>query len=386
VAELIDTVENSFVFPQAFQWQFTHPLHPFSPVYFSNTGAPGYFSYSNAQCRICSNGHGDRARASNFCFQDPAGDNGLQQVSEEIPMIALADLIAFFRHPVRYYVTSTLGVIYPDPGEEAEEREPFRLSGLSLYQLGSLAVANRKKLDLYPIVKAQGCLPFGKKGEQEWARINDMAEPVMHLAQDERPDGDPRTLDLCLQTDACSITGRVTDVYDQGRAVAGFGRLNPSRLLTQWIMHLAYSCVQNHPGTTVMVGQDPKGRKPAVKFEFSAIAEKTRAQALLLDLAGDYLDGKARVFPFFADLCFQLVLDLSSRDYDLSAPSLAKALSKCAGLWRNNFSSTGECFNRYTTLVFGQDNPFSDPLALEHSGVLDAGLAVYRPMLEHLIS
>lgn len=393
VAELVDTVENSFVFPQGFQWQFTHPLHPFSPVYFSKTSAPGYFSYSNARCRICNsrrtrnNGHGDSAGAPMFCFRDSEGDNALQQKAlEEIPMIALADLIAFFRHPVRYYVTATLGVIYPEPGQETDEREPFRLSGLSLYQLGSLAVENREKLDLYPIVKAQGRLPFGKKGEQEWSRLNDLAEPVKHLAQNELSDEDPCTLDLYLQTDVCCITGRVSDVYKQGRAVAGFGRLNPSRLLTQWIIHLAYSCVDDHPGTTVMVGQDPKGRNPAVKFEFSAIEEKTRAQALLLDLAGDYLAGKARVFPFFADLCFQLVLDLSSRDYDLSAPSLAKALNKCAGLWRNNFSSTGESFNRYTTLVFGQDNPFADPLTLEHFGVLDAGLAVYRPMLEHLTS
>ena len=393
VAELADTIENSFTFSQGFQWQFVHPLHPFSPVYFSKINGSGYFSYSNAQCRICTsqrarnNGHGDRAGAPGFWFRDPGGDNTLQQTAaEEMPMIALADLIAFFRHPVQYYVTGTLGLIYPEPGQVPDEREPFRLSGLSLYQLGSLAVENREDIDLYPMVKAQGCLPFGKKGEQEWARINDLAEPVKHLAQNEGLDQAPRNLALCLQTDACRITGQVTDVYDQGRAVAGFGRLNPSRLLTQWIMHLAYSCIKDHSGTTVMVGQDPKGRKPVARFEFSAIEGKTRSQALLLDLAGHYLNGKPRIFPFFADLCFHLVSDLSSRDYDLSAPSLAKALNKCAGLWRNTFNSTGESFNRYTALVFGQDNPFSDPLALDRSGALDAGLAVYRPMLEYLIS
>ncbi|MGD9823049.1 exodeoxyribonuclease V subunit gamma, partial [Desulfobacter sp.] len=393
VAELIDTVENSFVFPRGFKWQFAHPLHPFSPVYFSDTRGPGYFSYSNAHCRLCSsqrtrrNGHGDTAGVPCFCFRDTDGDNALQQqASEDLPVIALADLIGFFRHPVQYYVTNTLGLIYPEPGLVPDEREPFRLSGLSLYHLGSLAVENRENLNLYPMVKAQGCLPFGKKGEQEWARINDLAEPVKHLAQNELPGGEPRILDLRVQTKSCCITGQVSHVYDPGRAVAGFGRLNPSRLLTQWIMHLAYSCVEDHPGTTVMVGQDPKGRKPAVRFEFSAVEEKSRARALILDLAGYYLNGKARVFPFFTDLCFHLVVDLSSRDYDLSAPSLAKALSKCTGLWRNNFNSTGESFNRYTALVFGQNNPFSDPTSLGRSGVLDAGLAVYRPMLEHFIS
>ncbi|WP_035237625.1 exodeoxyribonuclease V subunit gamma [Desulfobacter vibrioformis] len=397
VAELIDTVENSFVFPQGFQWQFVHPLHPFSPVYFSDIHGPGlgpgFFSYSNAQCRICSsqstrnNGDGDTAGAPCFCFRDPEVDNTLQhQVSKDIPVIALADLIAFFRHPVQYYVTKTLGLIYQEPGQVPDEREPFRLSGLPLYQLGSLAVETHEDFDLYPMVKAQGCLPFGKKGEQEWARINDLAEPVKHLAQNERLGRAPRSLALSLQTDACCITGQVTHVYDPCRVVAGFGRLNPSRLLTQWIMHLAYSCIEDHPGTTVMIGQDPKGRKPAVRFEFSAIEEKSRARALILDLAGYYLNGKARVFPFFADLCFHLVVDLSSREYDLSAPSLAKALGKCAGLWCNNFNSTGEGFNRYTALVFGQDTPFADPTSLGRSGVLDAGLAVYRPMLEYFIS
>ncbi len=392
VAELVDTVKNSFVFPQGFQWQFAHPLHPFSPDYFSDTRAPGYFSYSNAQCRISrsqstrNKGQGENAGAPGFCFRDPDADNAVkQQASEQMPMIALSDLIAFFRHPVRYYVTDTLGVIYPEPGQVSDEREPFRLSGLSLYDLGSLAVENREDIDLYSLVKAQGRLPFGKKGEQEWARINDLSEPVKYLAQNELPDTNPHILDLCLQTETCCITGRVTDVYDRCRAVAGFGRLNPSRLLTQWIMHLAYSCVEEHPGATVMVGQDPKGKKPAVRFQFSAVKEKPQARALLLDLAGYFLDGKASVFPFFADLCFHLVWDLSSRNYDLSASSLSTALSKCAGLWRNTFNSTGESFNRYTALVFGQDNPFSDPLTLEHSGVLDAGLAVYRPMLACLI-
>jgi len=392
VAELVDTVENSFAFPQGFRWRFSHPLHPFSPVYFSTARAPGYFSYSNAQCRISksqstrNHGPGDNDGVSGFHFRDPDGANALQQqASEEMPMIALSDLIGFFRHPVRYYVTDTLGVIYPEPGEVPDEREPFRLSGLPLYHLGSLAVENREDLDLYPLVKAQGLLPFGKKGEQEWARINNLAEPVKYLAQNELPGGDPHILDLYLQTDTCCITGRVTDVYDQGRAVAGFGRLNPSRLLTQWIMHLAYSCAEDHPGSTVMVGQDPKGKKPAVRFEFSAVKEKPQAQALLLDLAGYFMGGKASVFPFFADLCFHLVWDLSSRNYDLSASSLSTALSKCAGLWRNTFNSTGESFNRYTALVFGQENPFSDPLTLERSVVLDAGLAVYRPMLEYLI-
>jgi exodeoxyribonuclease V gamma subunit len=388
VAELIDTVENSFVFTQGFQWQFVHPLHPFSPVYFSDTCGAGFFSYSKAHCRICSSQHarhnGDAA--SEVRFRDMNSENAPEQQDlDDIPVIALADLVSFFRHPVKYYVTGTLGVVYPEPGEVPDEREPFRLSGLSLYQLGSLAVENRDNCDLYPVVKAQGRLPFGKKGEQEWARINDLADPVKHLAQDEIPTEASRALDLYLQTDTCAVTGRVTDVYEHGRVVAGFGRLTPSRILTQWIMHLGYSCVADPAGTTVMVGQDPKYRRPCVKFEFSAVGDKSRAKVLLLDLAKHYLDGKTRVFPFFADLCYALVLDLFSRNYDLSPPSLAKALNKCTGLWHNSFNSTGESFNRYTSLVFGPDNPFADPETLEHSGVLDAGLAVYAPMLEHLI-
>ncbi|MCG8553056.1 MAG: exodeoxyribonuclease V subunit gamma [Desulfobacterales bacterium] len=391
VAELIDTIEKSFAFQKGFQWRFIHPLHPFSPVYFSGSHGPGYFSYSNAQCRICSGRNAiiqkGETVASSFGFQDMDNDRAPEERdSKETPGIALSDLIAFFRHPVKFYVTETLGVVYPEPGEVPDEREPFRLSGLSLYQLGAMAVENRENIDLFPMVKAQGRLPFGTKGEQEWARIYELAEPVKHLAQDETAGAAPRTLELYLQTEAGSITGQVTDVYESGRVAAGFGRVNATRLLTQWIMHLAYSCVQDRPGATILVGQDPKYRKPVVRFKFCPVEEKSRAQALLLELAGVYLTGRTTVFPFFTDLCFQLVSDLSTRDYDLSSPSLAKALNKCTGLWHNSFNSTGERFNRYTAFVFGQDNPFSDPSSLEHFGVLDAGLAVYRPMLEYLKS
>lgn len=243
---------------------------------------------------------------------------------------------------------------------------------------------NQDNLDLYPRVKAQGDLPFGSKGKQEWARIKDLADPVKQLVQDEFPDKTSRTLDLSLKTSVCCITGQVADVYDPGRAVAGFGRLNPYRLLVQWIMHLACTCAEAPPKPTIMVGRDPKKKKPVVKFKFKAIENQARAREMLSDLAGYYLNGKTKVFPFFNDLCFHLVSDLAARDYDLSADSLAKALNKCKGLWYNSFYSTGECLNRYTALFFGETNPFADPSALEQSGVLDAGLAVYRPMLEHL--
>ena len=306
VAELIDVAENSFVFPKNFQWQFVHPLHPFSPVYFSDAAGPGFFSYSAAQCRICSSrdaggkGTSDTAASAFYCFGQPDCDTPLPQHDpEEIPKVALSDLVTFFKHPVRYYLTQTLGMVYPEPGEESDEREPFRLGGLPLYQLGSLVVEQQDGLDLFAMVKARGALPFGKKAEQEWGRINSLAQPVKDLAQKELVDRQACQLDVCLQTDLCTITGQVGDVYGQGRVTAGFGKLNPSRLLIQWIMHLAYSCVHDHPGATVMVGRDPKGRTPAVKFEFGTIKEKSLAQAHLFDLARYYLDGRASIFPFF---------------------------------------------------------------------------------------
>ncbi len=397
VAELEDTVENSFIFPHGFQWRYDHPLHPFSQDYFRRDEPRLFFSYDTAQYRIC------RSLTGGDALPGAAGGAGKflgthqaqERLSPPAPSendvldgaasttIDLSDFIRFFRHPVQYYATTILGLNYPDPGEVPEEREPFRLSGLAVYQLGSLAVEDLNPETLFPIVRGRGSLPFGKKGEQAWERINDQAGPVRQMVEKTFPKGAAHVIGVNIPTRFGVVSGQVDQVYDTCRAVAEFGKLTPRRLLNQWVMHLAFSSVAQTSGTTLMVGRDPDGKQPSVRFEYNGIAPD-KASNMIQALAGLYTAGRKSVLPFFADPCFYLARDLFSREWDLSDASLEKALVRTTVLWAGSDYVQGELANRYTALLFQDNNPFSDPETLRMSGVLEAGLAVYQPLLEHL--
>ena len=400
VAELEETMESSFVFSERFQFRFSHPLHPFSPDYFDRDGGTGFFSYSKALCRICNGlqnaGHPRESDMGESGAGEPDLQGGataasLENISLaeiETSQIELSTLIRFFRHPVQYYAVTTLNLNYPDIGEIPEEREPFRLGGLAAFQQGSKLVTDPDPESLFQVARAKGELPFGNKAGQEWARISDQARPVRQMVQELFPNGEGTLINLEIPTRFGTVSGQVDQVFDPvsgpGRAVAEFGKLSPKRLLTQWVMHLAYCAGQKNPGTTLMVGRDPEGKLPAVRFEYDRMAPD-RAHALIEVLANLYVAGTQHVLPFFPDPCFYLVRDLYKRELDLSDESLEKALVKTAPMWMGSDWMQGEITNRYTALLFKEVNPFSSPALLKQSGVLETSLAVYRPLLEHLI-
>ena len=398
VAELADVVEKSFDFSTGFVWQYVHPPHPFNPAYFvppENNQLPNHlYSFSQSQCRIAQDRQ-TKAQVlksqgkdfSSFCFTtgdeiENANNMLPVQAGEEELSIELSELIRFFRHPVQDYVTRTMGLVFPEMGEEINDREPFQVRGLSQYQLGSQVIKNDEDQDLYSLVKAAGQLPFGHKGEVEWRRIEGLGEPVKKLAQDIFPDESFKRLDIDIKTGAYLLTGQVKDVHSSGRAVCDFGQVTPGRLLTQWIHHLAYCAVAELPGPTQLIGRDPDKRKPVVVFEFDPVKEQ--AGSLIEKLARYFQLGSTRVLPFFCTPCFYMVKDLSKREYELDDASLEKCLSKAGALWSGNNFVAGEIQNRYTSLVFKDINPFANPDALRQSGVLDIGLSIFKPMLENM--
>ncbi len=69
----------------------------------------------------------------------------------------------------------------------------------------------------------------------------------------------------------------------------------------------------------------------------------------------------------------------------VSGKTLEKGLDKARPYWTGNQYMPGESQNRYTALVFGNNDPFAGREALETSGLLDTGFAVFTPLLENLI-
>ncbi|MCG8633762.1 MAG: exodeoxyribonuclease V subunit gamma [Desulfobacterales bacterium] len=389
VAELIDAITAGFTFPKGYTWQVFHPLHPFSPGYFDPLKQPdGLYSYSRPQCRIALAQEKQKAGSGRGAFTFLPGQNGAEEgKTDPSPgqpfLIDLSDLIRFFRHPVRDFISRTLGIAYPEPEEKGTDREVFQVSGLDQYHLGTAGVNLGDEAGTYSLMRGRGLLPFGEKGRTEWERIRELAEPVRRLATETIPDEKPSGLELDLEFDTFRISGRIEDVYSSGRYVKGFGAITPVRLLDQWISHLFYSLGAEISGQTWLIGRDPKNAKKAKACGFSPLGGE--AEEILRSLAELYRSGREQVLPFLPVPCFYLVESLAVQGGGISAEAVEKALDRARPYWTGNQFMPGEKQNRYTALAFGSLDPFSGRKTLEASGLLDTGLSVFTPLLENLI-
>jgi exodeoxyribonuclease V gamma subunit len=381
VEELKDVIAQSFEFPKGMDVCFFHPLHPFSPEYFRAGGA--MFSFSQDQCKIAMS-QAEKAKKENSPGSTPflSSEFCIDPEPQEIA-VTLAELVRFFRNPVEIFVTRALNLVFADIEEPSPDREAFELSGLSRYGLGSYYMDKACETDLYPLVRAGGLLPLGQKGRAEWERVKALADPVMALAGTLEMGAAMPPLAVDTRVGKVHITGSIHDLYESGRFVAGFGRLTPARLLTQWIYHLFlnFQAGKSTPLITRLVGQDPKGKLPAVVYSFGPVPQ---CQSHIEQMISLYHRGQSQVPAFFCNTCFYLVQSLAQKNYETSRENLALALAQSRRYWFDPFYGGGERMNRYVELVYGHQDPFETLDNLTASGVLDNALLVYQPLLENL--
>jgi len=381
VEELKDAMKAGFKFPEGFDFCFWHPLHPFNPVYFNKTAS--FFSFSQDQCRIAVS----QAEPGKNAFSRQAflpREFCLIPQSQPDPVnksVTLTELVRFFRNPVAEFVTQGLNLCFPEIKDPVSDREEFQLSGLSGYALGSLYMDKAPENDLYDRVRAGGLLPFGQKGRSEWDRISSVADPILALAGTFDPGAPLPPLGVDTRVGEMVITGTLTDCFESGRFTAGFGRLTPARLLTQWIYHLflnARGCKFLH---TRMVGRDPKGKLPAVVYSFGPLSSAPGHIEALVSL---YEEGRRKVLPFFCDTSFSLAQSLSTKNFEKSRENIEFALVQARRFWFDPFYGKGEGINRYVELIFGHKDPFETLENLMESQIIETALLVYQPLLENL--
>lgn len=380
VEALKDVITQSFEFPKGVTFCFEHPLHPFSPEYFSPGGA--FFSFSQDQCKIAVS-QAEREKRGKSLASTPFLPRGFCLVEQD-SAATLTELVRFFRKPIETFVTQGLNLSFPDIEESSPDREAFQLSGLSRYGLGSYYMDKTPATDLYPLVRAGGLLPFGQKGRSEWERVKALANPVLALVNTLDPGEAMPSLGVDTRVGDFRITGSINDLYSAGRFVAGFGRLTPARLLTQWIYHLFLNSQAGQstpPCHTRLIGQDPRGKLPAVVYSFGPVAQ---CQFHIENLISLYRQGQNQVPAFFCDTCFHLAQSLAKKKYEKTRENLELALAQSRRYWVDPFYGGGERMNRYVELVFGHKDPFETVDNLTASGILDNALLVFQPLLENL--
>ncbi|MBU8911954.1 MAG: exodeoxyribonuclease V subunit gamma, partial [Desulfobacterales bacterium] len=391
VSELMDTMDQSFVFQKGYEYHFFHPLHPFNEEYFNQNNE--FFSFSKDNCNIAkalSPIRPEKDRSAKPVFiQASAGKESKDPSSN----LDLDEIIRFFKNPVQSYMKEELSIKLPDMEEKTCDREVFSISGLDQYTLGSFLVEKNsnslEERDFYTIIKAMGSLPLGEKGKFEYEKTANIASPVINAA---RAIANKKQLPPVVREvniDGLTVSANFSDIREDGVYFVTFGKLNGARLLSGWIRHLFLniSAPSGYPRKTILIGRDPKGKKPLLTCSFPAL--KSGALKYFKELIQFYEKGGEHPFYFFSETSWHFVQALlkENSEPDLSEPDrdfIYKAMNKSMTSWYGGYYQTGEKENRYVSICVENNDPFESVDTLLSSGFVQNSLTVYKPLLENL--
>ncbi|MBY6186600.1 exodeoxyribonuclease V subunit gamma [Marinobacter hydrocarbonoclasticus] len=243
-----------------------HPLQPFSPAYFSEAAGSGLHTYAREW------------------YDAHQGEPGMEapQLEPWQPQapIALADLAALLRDPVKLLMTRRLGIWFGDDTEAAEDLEPFALDGLTSFKIrDELMAVLRQYRDAEPEQRGQaltqrigrlagrGLLPLGAFAQMA---TDHLAEPT--LAAFERAASlsaqwqESEDIECYHKHGALELEDWLSGLYGQQgayfrlrvmpQAIGARGQLkNPIHALDLYLGHLA-GCAEGLTLTSYLVGAD----------------------------------------------------------------------------------------------------------------------------------
>ena len=391
VSELMDTMDESFVFSQGVTYRFFHPLHPFNSEYF-NIDNPDrdslLYSFSKDNCSIAKALCEKKSDKSVFFKTSPE-----TKLKEQKSNILLDEMIRFFRNPIKWSMKERLNIKLPQLEEQQKDREAFSLSGLDQYALGSFLmeknIRSSREIELYPTLKAMGSLPLGEKGRFEYEKMVKTAEPVINAARDIALKKQLSPVALSINISGLEVLANFSDIREDGVYILNYGKLNGARLLSAWIRHLFFNiCApKNYPKKTILIGRDPKGKKSLLTHLFPVL--DSDALQYFKELVQFFINGGAKPFYFSCETSWQFVQALVKKGVEPDGGELDRdmvfaAMNRSKTSWYGGYYQTGERDNRYVSLGVENNDPFESVDAMLSSGFAQNSLNVYYPLLKNL--
>lgn len=261
-----------------------HPLQAFSPRYFN--GADGLFSYAQEHCVAA------QALAQPGAAQPAWWQGAIASDAESAgAAIEWGDLLAFYRHPQKYFLQRKLALYLHGPEADAEEREPFAVEGLEAYGLQQQWIAAELAGAPPQLHKwqAQGRWPAGTLGEIERQRLEPDLQQFSALvaAKDVGAALPERLFDLRIGS--YRLVGKLGNLYQRGSLLFRYSNLKGKDLLQAWLQHLVANRLLTQD--TYLIGKDGDLLLP----------EALGGDAILLGLLDLYRLGQTRPDAFFTE-------------------------------------------------------------------------------------
>jgi exodeoxyribonuclease V gamma subunit len=305
LAELLDSLDETTESPVREAIVTHHPLQPFDRrnVTPGALGVPGKpFTFDPTALPAAEAAAGRRTEPSQFfsTFLPPSSGD-----------VELADLLTFFKHPVRGFFKA-LDYTLPWDVDRVKDAIPVKLSGLEQWAVGDRMVANMLR-GMHPEDAAhtewrRGELPPGRIGVRLASDIRDMARKIAEAAIEHRQ-AHPASYDLDIDLGGGRrLTGTVSPVFGARTVSATYSNLAAKHLLQAWIALVALTaqrpesdwtalCIGRHKNSPNRVAmrlfQSP--RKPLdVMKSLVALYDAGRCEPLPLPLKTSFAWAEAR--------------------------------------------------------------------------------------------
>ncbi|MEO9322096.1 exodeoxyribonuclease V subunit gamma [Nocardioides sp. C4-1] len=183
--------------------------------------------------------------------------------------VSLADLKAFFAHPVRSFLRQRLDVSTPLAPDEVSDAIPVELDALEKWGIGdrilSSLLAGHDADGVLLAEQLSGTLPPGGLGLGSLGDVAGEAQKLLDATADLRS-GRPRTIDVDLDLGGGRrLTGTVPGVFGSKLVGVGYSRLKARQRLHSWIDLLALSVARTDESFTAhAVGREKAGPRRAL--------------------------------------------------------------------------------------------------------------------------
>jgi exodeoxyribonuclease V gamma subunit len=398
VGELCEVLDLSFP-PRgeapASRWLTRHhPLQPFSPNAFQPARPWSYDPRLLAGARSSLE---HQRQASSFfpATEAPAPPLTLHEVD-------LAELVRFFRNPVRALLAGGLNLHLWDDTQVIQDREPvdpgqIDASGLASQLLEGRLASLRARLEGHAVpplalslqrIQAAGVLPLGTAGQQALAAPHAMAASVMAslepwLGTLDAPTAPTPGGAFSVELDGgVLLHGSLPPLYGGDVLSSSFLPDGPWNIFQPWIEQLAWLAVRPHQAGRAVVARGSLGADQAqlVAYGFhphdSPAQRRHAARAQLAWMVQLFRQGQQRRVPMLARCSHKLAYFVrpdQSRGYawrqvlheqlegdppfpDPIQQALAAALDQLWGLW-----NAKEGAKPHEHLAYGDQPPFADP-------------------------
>ena len=291
LAELLDTLDLTTTTPLRDRVVVQHPLQPFDirNVVRGALVPEVPFSFDPTVLEAARVATSERAKPPPFIsapLQSPAPAD-----------VAVADLVAFFNHPVKGFFRA-LDYTLPWDVDGVEDAMTVEVGGLTEWTVGQrmldeILLHGLSDEEARQAEWRRGTLPPGQLG---WRKAREICDQSAMLADEARRHRDAPELAYDVDVDLGDrrLTGTVSPVFGDRLVRVTYSKLDGKHLLSAWIPLLAL--IAHHPErdwSAVCIGRPKRGGSPVVK----RLGRPDQAVDVLRDLVAIYDAGRREPIP-----------------------------------------------------------------------------------------